>query len=125
MILYVSLCVNGYSKDQLNNFSMVSIITPPFFTNKRNYFVADRNAGGYYVIVTSEMNKTYDRIIEMKLKHRYSITKLIETLKKSQCCYAQQNYYLFNYYDDVLSNIGHALGIDYSKRIRTLEEIKN
>jgi transposase len=129
---------------------------------------------GYYVIVTSEMNETDDRIIEMyrglwrieesfkvtksdlearpvyvstkdhieahfltcfvslviarilemKLEHKYSITKLLETLKKAECSYAQQNYYLFNYYDDVLADIGNVLGIDYSKRIRTLGEIK-
>lgn len=129
---------------------------------------------GYYVIVTSEMDETDDRIIEMyrglwkieesfrvtksdlearpvyvsskdhieahfltcfislviarilemKLEHRYSITKLLETLRKTECCHAQQNYYLFNYYDDVLSDIGHAFGIDYSKRIRTLGQIK-
>lgn len=129
---------------------------------------------GYYVIVTSEMNETDDRIIEMyrglwrieesfkvtksdlearpvyvstkdhieahfltcfvslviarvlemKLEHKYSITKLLETLKKAECSYAQQNYYLFNYYDDVLADIGNVLGIDYTKRIRTLGEIK-
>ncbi|MDD4570809.1 MAG: IS1634 family transposase [Tepidanaerobacteraceae bacterium] len=129
---------------------------------------------GYYVIVTSEMNETDDRIIEMyrglwrieesfrvtksdlearpvyvstkdhieahfltcfvslviarilemKLEHKYCITKLLETLRKTECCYAQQNYYLFNYYDDVIADIGNVFGIDYSKRIRTLGEIK-
>lgn len=65
------------------------------------------------------------RILEMMLEHRYSITKLLESLKKAECSYAQQNYYLFNYYDDVLADVGSLLGIDYSKRIRTLGEIKN
>ena len=32
--------------------------------------------------------------------------------------------YLFDYYDEVLRDIGAALGIDFSKRIRTLGEIK-
>ncbi len=65
------------------------------------------------------------RILEMMLEHRYSITKMLESLKKAECSYAQQNYYLFNYYDDVLADVGSLLGIDYSKRIRTLGEIKN
>ena len=46
------------------------------------------------------------RILEIKLENRYSITKLLETLRKTECCYAQQNYYLFNFYDDVL-DISH------------------
>lgn len=129
---------------------------------------------GYYVIITSEMDETDDRIIEMyrglwkieesfkvtksdlearpvyvstkehieahfltcfvslviarilemKLDYKYSITKLLETLRNTECCYAQQNYYLFNYYDDILTDIGNVVGIDYSKRIRTLSEIK-
>lgn len=32
--------------------------------------------------------------------------------------------YLFDYYDEVLKDIGAALGIDVSKRIRTLGEVK-
>lgn len=32
--------------------------------------------------------------------------------------------YLFDYYDEVLRDIGTALGIDFSKRIRTLGEVK-
>ena len=32
--------------------------------------------------------------------------------------------WLFDYYDDVLKDIGKVLDIDFSKRIRTLGEIK-
>ena len=36
----------------------------------------------------------------------------------------QQNYYLFDYYDEVLKDIGKVTDIDFGKRIRTLGEIK-
>lgn len=36
----------------------------------------------------------------------------------------QQNYYVFDYYDEVLKDIGNVTNIDFSKRIRTLGEIK-
>lgn len=64
------------------------------------------------------------RILEMKMEHRYSITQMLESLKKAECTYMQQNYYLFDYYDDVLKDIGEKFRIDFSKRIRTLGEVK-
>lgn len=64
------------------------------------------------------------RILEMKMGHRYNITQMLESLKKSECTYMQMNYYLFDYYDDVLKDIGYKFGIDFSKRIRSLGEIK-
>ncbi|MDD4503625.1 MAG: IS1634 family transposase [Clostridiaceae bacterium] len=129
---------------------------------------------GYYVIVTSEMKETDDRIIEMyrglwrieesfrvtksdlearpvfvstpdhieghfltcfvslviarilemKTEHKYSITKMLESLRKAECSYAQQNYYLFNYYDEILLEIGKKFNIDFTRRIRSLGEIK-
>ena len=129
---------------------------------------------GYYVIVTSEMDETDDRIIEMyrglwrieetfrvtksdlearpvfvsteehiqahfltcfvslviarilelRMLHKYSITRMLESLRKAECSYAQQNYYLFNYCDEILLGIGQEFNIDFIKRIRSLGEIK-
>ena len=67
---------------------------------------------------------TISRILEMKLEHRYSTGRIIESLSKSECSLLQQNYYIFDYYDEVLKDIGKVTGVDFSKRIRTLGEIK-
>lgn len=67
---------------------------------------------------------TISRILEMKLNRKYSIGKLLDSLSKTQCTLIQQNYYLFDYYDEVLEDIGAVMNIDFSKRIRTLGEIK-
>ena len=67
---------------------------------------------------------TIARILETRLEQKYSIGKLLESLSKASCTLIQQNYYLFDYYDDVLKDIGKVLDIDFSKRIRTLGEIK-
>ncbi len=64
------------------------------------------------------------RILEKKMEHRYCVSQMLESLRKSQCTFMQQNYYLFDYYDDALKNMGDTFGIDFSKRIRTLGEIK-
>ena len=67
---------------------------------------------------------TLTRILEMKLENKYSSGRIIESLAKSECSLLQQNYYHFDYYDEVLKDIGKVTGIDFSKRIRTLGEIK-
>ncbi|TAH59900.1 MAG: IS1634 family transposase [Fermentimonas caenicola] len=66
---------------------------------------------------------TIARILEMKLERKYSIGKLLDTLSKSQCSLLQQNYYVFDYYDEILKDIGKVMDIDFAKRIRTLGEI--
>ena len=67
---------------------------------------------------------TIARILEMKTEHKYSIGKLLEILAKTECNLAQQNYYLFNYCNEILLHIGEKLEIDFTKRIRTLGDIK-
>lgn len=67
---------------------------------------------------------TIARILELKMGRKYSIGKLLGSLSKAQCTLLQQNYYLFDYYDEVLKDIEDVTGIDFSKRIRTLGEIK-
>lgn len=129
---------------------------------------------GYYLIVTSEMDKTDDEIIDIyrglwrigetfkvtkselkskpvyvprkehieshfltcyialvlssilqhKLDKKYSVGKILESLSKCNCSNIQENYYLFNYYDTILKEIGEATNIDFSLKNRTLQDIK-
>ena len=67
---------------------------------------------------------TISRILEMKLEHKYSAGRIIDSLSRAECSLLQQNYYVFDYYDEVLKDIGKVMNIDFSKRIRTLGEIK-
>ncbi|MBC7960366.1 MAG: IS1634 family transposase [Vallitaleaceae bacterium] len=64
------------------------------------------------------------RILEMKTANKYSITKLLESLSKAECTHLQQNFYLFDYFDDVLKDVGTQFDIDFSKRVRSIGEIK-
>lgn len=67
---------------------------------------------------------TIARILENKLERKYSIGTILKSLSKAECSLVQQNYYLFDYYDEVLKDIGSIIDIDFGKRIRTLGEIK-
>lgn len=88
----------------------------PVFVSRRDHIEAH--------FLTCFVALTMARILEMKTEHKYSITKLLESLSKAECSLAQQNYYLFNYCDDVLLHIGEKLDINFNKRVRTLGEIK-
>lgn len=65
------------------------------------------------------------RILEHRLKGKHSVTTILESLSKASCSHVHENYYLFDYYSDVLSDIGLELNIDFSKKILSLGEIKN
>lgn len=67
---------------------------------------------------------TLSRILEMKLEHKYSAGRILESLSKANCSLIQQNYYMFDYYDEVLKDIGELMNIDFAKRVRTLGDIK-
>ena len=67
---------------------------------------------------------TISRILEMKLEHKYSTGRIIDLLSRAECSLLQQNYYVFDYYDEVLKDIERVTDIDFGKRIRTLGEIK-
>ena len=64
------------------------------------------------------------RIIELRLGNKYSITKIIESLSNAQCTHMKQNFYLFDYYDDILHDLGTQFNIDFSLRVRSLSDIK-
>lgn len=50
--------------------------------------------------------------------------ELLKSLSKCQCIHLKENLYLFSYYDEILKHIGEKSEIDFSKKTRTLQEIK-
>ena len=65
-----------------------------------------------------------ERILEKKLNHRHSTAAILESLRKCSCSHVEENYYLFDYYDDVLKDIGTATGIDFSRKYLRLGDIR-
>lgn len=64
------------------------------------------------------------RILEKKLKHKYPIEKILKSLKRCSCSLLEQNLYLFDYYDEILADIGQLIDIDFSLKYRKSGEIK-
>jgi transposase len=64
------------------------------------------------------------RILERRLKGKYSITNILDSLGKASCSHIQENYYLFDLFDDVLFDIKEELGVDLGRKCMSLKEIK-
>jgi transposase len=64
------------------------------------------------------------RVLEFSLGGKYTVTQIISSLQKCTCTNVDQNYYLFDYYDEVLKDIGAVTNVDFSTKIRTLQQIK-
>ena len=64
------------------------------------------------------------RVLQHKLDKKYSVGKILESLSKCNCYQIQSNYYLFNYYDEVLNDIGTILDLDFSRKYMRLQDIK-
>lgn len=64
------------------------------------------------------------RVLQYKLDKKYSVGKILESLSKCNCSNIQENYYLFDYFDTVLKDIGSVTNINFSLKNRTLQDIK-
>ena len=70
------------------------------------------------------------RLLEKELKDGegdffFSPAGLIDSLKNYSSTYLDENYYLFDYYDDNLEKMAQMMDIDLAKRFRTTREIKD
>lgn len=64
------------------------------------------------------------RVLQHKLNKKYSVGKILESLSNCNCSNYHENYYLFDYYDTVLKDIGNILNINFALKNRTLQDIK-
>ena len=64
------------------------------------------------------------RVLQHKLGKKYSVGKILDSLSKCNCSNYHENYYLFDYYDIVLKDIGNILNINFALKNRTLQDIK-
>ena len=64
------------------------------------------------------------RVLQHKLDKKYSVGKILESLSKCNCSNYHENYYLFDYYDTVLKDIGNILNINFALKNRSLQDIK-
>ena len=64
------------------------------------------------------------RIVEIRLKNKYSIEKILNSLRSVSCSHMDSNHYLFNYADEVTDDINEIFNLNIGQKIMTLGEIK-
>jgi transposase len=64
------------------------------------------------------------RITEIRLKNKYSIKVIQDTLREVNCSHMDSNHYLFNYANSITDEINNEFSVDIGKKIMSLKEIK-
>jgi hypothetical protein len=64
------------------------------------------------------------RITELRLGNKYTIAKIIETLRKIECSNIDQNLWLFDYSDDVTDDMNAVFSTDFGLKVMSLKNIR-
>jgi len=64
------------------------------------------------------------RITEIRLRNKYSIKVIQETLREVNCSHMDANHYLFNYANSITDEISDEFKVDIGKKVMSLKEIK-
>ena len=64
------------------------------------------------------------RLLEISTEGKYSTKTLINEMKNITGTYVAENYYMFDYFNEVVKDLGDVISIDFLKRFMTLGEIK-
>jgi transposase len=64
------------------------------------------------------------RILEIRLNNKYTIEKILKSLRSVSCSHMDANHYLFDYADEVTDDINEAFDLDIGRKTMTLGEIK-
>ena len=64
------------------------------------------------------------RLIQINTNEKYSTKILINEMKNITETHMDKNYYMFDYYNEIIENLNKTIGVNFSKRFMTLVEIK-
>lgn len=64
------------------------------------------------------------RVLEYKLYKKYPVKQIRESLIRYSCSHLDQNYYLFDYRDEILQSLERLFVLDLGNKIMTTAEIK-
>ena len=90
--------------------------TRPVYVSRKEHIEAH--------FLTCFISLTLARMLQQRLNGKYAVSQLLESLQKCNCSHIQENYWLFDYTDDILEDIGKELNINFNQKFRTLEYIK-
>ena len=65
------------------------------------------------------------RFLALRLKNKYSIQRIVESLNKASGSRLEENWYVFDHTDEITDTINELLGVDLSRKYLSLGDIKN
>lgn len=65
------------------------------------------------------------RLLQLNTDGKYSTKLLVDEINNITGTYLDKNYYMLDYYSDIVKEFGELTGNDFSKRFMTLSQIKN
>jgi transposase len=87
------------------------------------YFSREEHIEAHFL--TCFISLCIGRILQHRLKNRYTIAAMVESLNQVFYTYVAENIYFFNYIDEIAADIGEKLDITFNREALTLGEIKN
>ena len=64
------------------------------------------------------------RLLVLRLCNKYSIPRIVESLNRASGSRLEENWFVFNYADEITRSVGELLGVDLSRKYLILGEIK-
>ena len=64
------------------------------------------------------------RLVEIRLKNKYPIDRIISSLRSVACSHLDANHYLFDYADEITDDLNAEFQVGFGKKYMTLGEIK-
>jgi len=64
------------------------------------------------------------RLLVLRLANKYSIPRIVESLNRASGSRLEENWFVFNYADEITRSVGALLGVDLSRKYLILGEIK-
>ena len=65
------------------------------------------------------------RLVEYRIKCKYRAARIVESLRQVTCSHIEENWYLFNYFDEVVKHLETVFGIEMTKKYQTLDQIRS
>lgn len=64
------------------------------------------------------------RLLEQRLNHNFSTESIIKSLKKYSCSRLDHDFYVFDYYDNIICELENQFSVDLSSKYQNLKNIR-
>lgn len=97
-------------------------ITKSEFDTRPIYVRTNEHIDGHFTTCFTAL--VLIRLLQVKLKNKYTVGKLLTSLKKYNCVHLDKNNYQFVYNDEIIISISKSFNINLSAKYKTSNEIR-